>query len=56
MQARAGLRKIAYNMHQDIFVVHDSTEEVLDFAVHNLSPEEMAETKAFFEPTPRGAS
>ncbi len=47
MQAPTGLRKIAYNMHQDIFVVHDSYADVLDFAVHNLSSEEMVETKAF---------
>lgn len=47
MQAPIGLRKIAYNMHQDIFVVHDAFAEVLDFAVYNLTPGEMAETKAF---------
>lgn len=47
MQAPTGLRKIAYNMHQDIFVVHGTYAEVLDFAVYNLSSEEMAETKAF---------
>jgi hypothetical protein len=47
MQAPTGLRKIAYNMHQDVFIVHDSYADVLDFSVHNLSSEEMAETKAF---------
>ena len=47
MQAPAGLRKIAYNLHQDVFVVHDRYADVLDFAVHNLSSGEVAETKAF---------
>lgn len=47
MQAPTGLRKIAYNMHQDIFVVHDTHDEILEFAMHNLSPEERLETKTF---------
>lgn len=47
MQAPIGLRKIADNMHQDIFIVHDTEEEIFDFAMHNLSSEEMVETKSF---------
>lgn len=47
MQAPTGLRKIAYNMHQDIFIVHDTEDEIFDFAMRNLSSEEMVETKAF---------
>jgi hypothetical protein len=40
-------QKIAHNMHQDIFVVHDTHDEILEFAMHNLSPEERLETKVF---------
>ena len=47
MQAPMGLRKIASNLHQDVFIVHESYADVLDFAVYNLAAEEITETKAF---------